>query len=334
MAPKYRQANSSSEKRPKNKTWGKRAKTKIDGNGDRVEESSSSQSDTGADFFTLPEACIVDILAMTSPADVCRMRAVAKWLQPTVDSDDLWVGFIPDDYKQILHRSAESPSWNDSSSKKELFFRLCDSPLLIDEGKKMFWLEKRSGKKCFMLAAREVVLINREANLSWCFVRKSTQHLVPKSGFSQYAYLHGVVSLRIEGVINACMLSPRTNYAAYLVFNLKQNYASGLEDVVVKSSIKIGDKTTTRWSYLKRRMTKQMVWYCPQDPTVRKDGWLEIELGGIFRKGGEDIKMKIEQLDCIWKCGLMVEGIEIRPRDMNFPFIFSKHMVASSFTFI
>ncbi|KAJ9703193.1 hypothetical protein PVL29_004822 [Vitis rotundifolia] len=50
-------------------------------------------------------------------------------------------------------------------------------------------------------------------------------------------------------------------------------------------------------------------------PTQRKDGWLEIELGEFSSEGGEDIEMVITQLGSHWKRGLMVEGIDIRPKD-------------------
>ncbi|CBI38319.3 unnamed protein product, partial [Vitis vinifera] len=248
--------------------------SKMDGNSNnRVEEGNFSQSDTGADFSTLPEACIVYILALTSPPDVCRMRAVAQWLLPAVESDALWLRFLPDDYQQILARSAEPPSLSDSSSKKELFFRLCDSPLLIDEGKKMFWLEKRSGKKCFMLSARDLAIIWGSTPRYWRWFS------VPESRFSEIAYLNDVCWLEVKGVINACMLSPRTNYAAYLVRELHS--------------------------------AEERIPY----PTQRKDGWLEIELGEFLSRGGEDIEVEITQLDSHWKRGLMVEGIEFRPKD-------------------
>ena len=176
----------------------------------------------------------------------------------------------------------------------------------------MFWLEKRSGKKCFMLSARDLAIIWGSTPRYWRWFS------VPESRFSEIAYLNDVCWLEIKGVINACMLSPRTNYAAYLVFNLKTN-SYGFEDVVVKSSIKIGDETTARRSYLKRRMRHRRELHSAEEripyPTQRKDGWLEIELGEFLSKGGEDIEVEITQLGSHWKRGLMVEGIEIRPKD-------------------
>lgn len=98
----------------------------------------------GSDFSTLSEDCIVYILAMTSPLDVCRIRAVARWLLPAVDSDALWRTFLPDDYEQIVAGAVESSALADYSSKKELFFRLCDSdhPVLIDQAKKVSFTPK------------------------------------------------------------------------------------------------------------------------------------------------------------------------------------------------
>ncbi|CAE6075191.1 unnamed protein product [Arabidopsis arenosa] len=51
----------------------------------------------------------------------------------------------------------------------------------------------------------------------------------------------------------------------------------------------------------------------------RQDVWMEIELGEFFNEGGlidgDEIKMSAleshEQLH--WKCGLIIQGIEIRP---------------------
>ncbi|KAJ9703184.1 hypothetical protein PVL29_004813 [Vitis rotundifolia] len=290
----------------------------MDGNSnDTVEEGNFSPSDSGADFSRLPEACIVYILALTSPPDVCRMRAVAQWLLSAVESDALWLRFLPDNYQQILARSVEFSSWSYPSSKKKLFFRLCDFPILIDEGKKKFWLEKRSGKKCFMLAARDLTIVWGTTPEYWTWISEL------KSSFSEIAYLKAVYWLEIKGVIDACMLSPRTNYAAYLVFKLKED-SEGFENVVVKSSIKIGDESTIRRNYLKRGMRIRRVWHRRElhsaeeripYPTQRNDGWLEIELGEFLSEGGEDIEVEITQLDGHWKRGLMVEGIEIRPKD-------------------
>jgi len=52
-------------------------------------------------------------------------------------------------------------------------------------------------------------------------------------------------------------------------------------------------------------------------PKERADGWLEMELGEFFNEGGDDKKVDVgicEVKGGGWKGGLVVQGIEIRPK--------------------
>lgn len=54
-------------------------------------------------------------------------------------------------------------------------------------------------------------------------------------------------------------------------------------------------------------------------PKKRGDGWLEIELGDFFCTEGEDGELEMRVFDGTnyWKHGLIVEGIEIRPKEVG-----------------
>lgn len=101
--------------------------------------SSAEHSTNEAGFSSLPEGCIVDVLARTSPQDACRMSAVASVFLSASESDALWERFLPPDYRDIIARSSDSLSWPPPNfyTKKDLFFTLADSPLLIDGAKKV-----------------------------------------------------------------------------------------------------------------------------------------------------------------------------------------------------
>lgn len=52
-------------------------------------------------------------------------------------------------------------------------------------------------------------------------------------------------------------------------------------------------------------------------PKEREDKWYEIELGEFFIEGGEDMELEMSLMEVKaghWKNGLIVEGIEIRPK--------------------
>ena len=102
-----------------------------------ISQATSSKFGPGVDLSALPEGCIARILACTSPRDACRMSVVSPEFLSAAESDALWQTFLPDDYQEMIGGSSESSARLDFSSKKELFFRLCNSPLLIDGGKKV-----------------------------------------------------------------------------------------------------------------------------------------------------------------------------------------------------
>lgn len=54
-----------------------------------------------------------------------------------------------------------------------------------------------------------------------------------------------------------------------------------------------------------------------EHPNERGDGWMEVELGEFFYNGGQEGELEISVLEVKggnWKGGLIVQGIEIRPK--------------------
>lgn len=82
-------------------------------------------------FARLPEGCMAEILSLTSPIDSIRASAVSKGFKSAVDSDTIWERFLPSDIQDIISTS-KSP---EVYSKKDLYFALSDSYLLLDGGK-------------------------------------------------------------------------------------------------------------------------------------------------------------------------------------------------------
>ncbi|KAL4625827.1 hypothetical protein ACB092_05G052700 [Castanea dentata] len=287
---------------------------------------------SGVDISVLPEERISNIIALTSPKDVCRACTASPKFHAAAKSNAVWDRFLPSDYQAIIARSSSSSDllvrgYLDAffsslnfchsslithhsslithhlkhptpfgtithSSSLNIFHTVCgphtchllyltlfDNPILIDDSNKSFFLEKSSSKKCYLLAARDLCII-------W-----------------KVAELKSVRWFDICGKIPTSMLSPKTNYATYLVFKLRRG-AHGYKPPPKASVGTNGEgevfKQIQRISH----------------PKLRKDGWFEIELGEIFNEGGEDDELKIRLLEVdtnIVKTSLIVEGIEIRP---------------------
>ncbi|XP_077228890.1 putative F-box protein PP2-B12 [Tasmannia lanceolata] len=285
------------------------------------------------DLCSLPEGCISQIISLTSPKDASRSSAASSIFRWASDSDVVWDKFLPSDYSEILSRSVSPVEF---SSKKELYFRLCH-PILIDEGKISFCLERSSGKKCYMLSSRELCIIWGDTPRYWQWIS------LPESRFSEVAELLAVCWLDIKGKIDTRMLSRKTNYAAYAVLKFQPNIY-GFEVRPANLSVKLGGQESERSVILKPNTARRsrrigaisrrldavdrlIGWrqtpilsarsYEGQVLRVRSDGWMEIEMGEFFNDEGDEGEVEMSLMEVNggqWKKGLIVEGIEIRPR--------------------
>ncbi|KAK6932108.1 Phloem protein 2-like [Dillenia turbinata] len=275
----------------------------------------------------VPEACISSILSFTSPEDACRFSIVASNFRSAADSDAVWEKFLPADYKDIISKAVEfSSSSLNIASKKDLYLRLCDSPPLIDDGQLSFWLDKQTGKKCYMIAARAL-------HISWGDTPEYWQWIShPESRFPEAAELLHVWWLEIRGRIKTSFLSPNTTYVAYLVFKLKENaFGFGVDFDAADVSVCTNASTSqTRSAFLSRKTRKEQnhwgarvpiedITQKIEYPNQRSDGWFEVELGEIFNEGDDgDLEMSfLETKGGSYKDGLIVQGIEVRPKKGN-----------------
>ncbi|KAM0941900.1 putative phloem protein [Dioscorea sansibarensis] len=257
-----------------------------------------------ADFSRLPEECISHVLSQTSPEDVCRAAMVCPVFRSAADSDFIWEKFLPSDVDDILSRSVDRIEY---SSKKELYFNLCD-PILIDDGKMSFSLEKSSGRKCCMLSPRQL----RLEDFEWISLRDSR--------FLEVAELVDGPWLEIYGTLETKILSRQTFYVVHLVFSIVER-SRGL-DRFHKTMVKLGGNVSHRLGRFRGRKRKQpssngnLAAVDVMEPHRRPDGWMEIEIGEFYTGAGDDgeVKMCVVDNGARHISGLIIHGIDVRPK--------------------
>ncbi|XP_040374957.1 putative F-box protein PP2-B12 isoform X2 [Rosa chinensis] len=253
----------------------------------------------------LPVECISHIISLTSPRDACRSSLVSSVVREAADSDFVWKSFLPQDIKQIISKSLlPSPSSLNSISMKDLYFHLrIHHQHIILDGNMSFALEKQSGKKCYMVCARGLTIAWGDTPAYWHWIT------LLHSRFAEVAELKRVWWLDIKACIETKDLSPGTTYAAYLVYQLSQ-HRYGLESPLVsRISYQQSDVVTVHRVILDPR---------PPLPRARDrgDGWIEVEIGEFFIEQGDDddiVECSVKEVSNS-KRGLIVEGIEVRPK--------------------
>ncbi|KAH7571405.1 hypothetical protein ACOSP7_013968 [Xanthoceras sorbifolium] len=287
-------------------------------------------------ILELPEGCIAAAISFTSPRDACRLACVSTTFRSAAESDAVWDHFLPPEYLSAISgsgsgaASSSSSSSTTTSSKKELYLRACHNPILINGGKLSFWLDKPSGKKCYMISARELKIVWSSTPEYWGWIS------LPEARFPEVAELRSVCWFEIRGEISTSLLSPMTTYVPYLVFKpTEESFGFGNNPVEVTVGLS-GSEGQNRTVYLDTREQRDILFYLqlprrrfkrgqasvpPDDrgfsPEKRGDGWLEIELGEFFYGGEEEGDLSMSILEVKrgnWKQGLVFQGIEIRPK--------------------
>ncbi|XP_042516849.1 F-box protein PP2-B11-like [Macadamia integrifolia] len=306
------------------------------------------------DLYLLPEGCISNILSLTTPRDVCRSSTVSPVFRSAANSDSVWEKFLPSNIHQILSSSSVSPSLPTFSSKKQLFLHLCDNPLLIDRGTKTFALEKCSGKKCYMIGATELTITWGSSPEYWKWIPHPESRFseVAELLCVWWLEIHGKIETRLlssNTTYGAYLVLKFTNraYGFEPLAEVSVKLASGTggaEEGEVKSvSLNPGwpvhsNNGRTRRRAMQRRVNMGTLQLFPRSlrsrnassseeavadpppegPKEREDGWMEIEMGEFFNERGEDGEVVMSLMEVkggTCKSGLIIQGIELRPRE-------------------
>ncbi|KAI3725668.1 hypothetical protein L1987_65460 [Smallanthus sonchifolius] len=176
-------------------------------------------------------------LCYTHMAEVVTQLETALEVHEFIELNPLF------DYQEMI-KSAEPPL--NYSSKGELM-KLLYKGVLLNHGKTWFSLDQ-NGKKCVMLSVRVAFIEDETCPLC-----------LPESRFGE-AFQCDSWGFVIDGKIQYQLLSSKTRYASYLVYQLPED-KSGFEAPMKVEKIKVGYENN--FSSL---------------PRQRKDGWMEVEI--------------------------------------------------------
>ncbi|KAG6731286.1 hypothetical protein I3842_01G121900 [Carya illinoinensis] len=261
----------------------------------------------------LPEECIADIISKTSPPDASRMSLVSRTFSSVAASNLVWEAFLPPDHQQIISESvSSSPSLN-ILSKKDLYFSLCDNPILIGTGNRLLEAlhNLNVGKMALLYLGKEY----RD--------QRMIQFSISTCVFSEVAHLVNVCWLHVWGTIETKILSPNTRYGAYLIYTIGDR-CRGLARPV-KLSVRFLDEIRCDFINAHLLSTTSMDIDAPEEedarfPRDREDKWMEIEMGEFFNYDQVDrvVEMQLRETEVLnWKSGLVIHGIEVRPKDLR-----------------
>ena len=118
--------------------------------------------------------------------------------------------------------------------------------------------------------------------------------------------------LEINGKVETNILSRETTYGAYFVYKLGERHV-GFNQKTVQLRVNCEGQGNEN----ARNVCLDPSRNVPPLPRDRGDGWMEVEMGEFFNEQGEDgsVLCGLKEVDNYnRKSGLIVEGIELRPK--------------------
>ncbi|CAM8916133.1 unnamed protein product [Rhodiola kirilowii] len=163
---------------------------------------------------------------------------------------------------------------------------------------------------CHMIVAIDLNIVFSETPEHWAWTT------VPESRHA-VAELLNVCWLEISCRLDMDKLSPNTKYASYLVYKFTED-SDGFSSSPGQAYAGIaGEENTITNIYLVPEEDLSGSEKADQYPKERPDGWMEVELGEYFIDEIEtfgEIEMSFKETSGSWKNGLIVQGIEVRPK--------------------
>lgn len=139
--------------------------------------------------------------------------------------------------------------------------------------------------------------------------------------FCRVARLRTTDWLEIGGKIRTKMLTPNTTYGAgaYLVMEISER-AYGLDLMASEITLEVGNQVCSSYVFLQQGEDNKQMGNLgnKKEGSVREreDGWMEVELGEFYSgEKDEEVKMSLMEVKgCHLKGGLLIEGIQFRPK--------------------
>jgi hypothetical protein len=131
--------------------------------------------------------------------------------------------------------------------------------------------------------------------------------------FSEVAHLLNVCWLEIRGRIETNILSPNTTYGAFFVYTIADSFSELHHPVSVSVRFENQNEGNYTDAYLQPDTPEGVDGRLPRG---REDMWFEIEIGEFFNGQVDSVvhMRLVGNEGHSWKTGLVVHGIELRPK--------------------
>ncbi|XP_051152588.1 F-box protein PP2-A15-like [Andrographis paniculata] len=267
-------------------------------------------ANAGPGLGDIPENCVACVFLYLSPPEICNLARLNRAFRGAALSDAVWQSKLPSNYHRILQMLSH-PDANENLSKKDIF-ALLSRRLPFDDGNKVLWVDRFTGRSCMSISAKAMSITGIDDRRYWNWIPTE------ESRFNVVAYLQQIWWFEVDGAVqfpfppDVYTLSFRIHLGRFSrrlgrrVPNFDHTHGWDVKPVRFGLSTSDGQCASAE-CFL-------------GDHGVKHRGcWIEYKVGEFAISRSDpptEIKFSMKQIDCTHsKGGLCVDSVSIVPAD-------------------
>ncbi|KAM1094219.1 hypothetical protein FF1_009259 [Malus domestica] len=271
----------------------------------------------GPGLGDIPESCVACVFMYLTPPEICNLARLNRAFRGAASSDSVWESKLPPNYHDLL--DLVPPQRYQNLSKKDIFAML-SRPVPFDDGNKVVWIDRVTGRVCMSVSAKGMAITGIEDRRYWNWIPTE------ESRFQVVAYLQQIWWFEVDGVVkfpfpaDIYTLSFRLHIGRFSkrlgrrVCNFEHTHGWDLKPMRFELSTSDG---------------QQASYECCLDEIEHEDAygnhkrgcWVEYKVGEFTVTDTDpvtEIRFSMKQIDCTHsKGGLCVDSVSIVPSDLK-----------------
>ncbi|GLT25798.1 hypothetical protein SLA2020_009050 [Shorea laevis] len=265
----------------------------------------------------IPESCVACVFMYLTPPEICNLARLNRAFRGAASSDSVWEKKLPPNYQDLL--DLLPPERYQNFSKKDIF-ALLSRPVPFEDGNKVVWLDRVTGRVCMGISAKGMLITGIEDRRYWSWIPTE------ESRFNIVAYLQQIWWFEVDGVVKFPF--PADVYTLSFRLHLGR-FSKRLGRRVCNFEHTHGwDIKPVRFE-LTTADCQQASSECCLDDTEQDDVngnhkrgcWIEYKVGEFIVTDSQpatEVRFSMKQIDCTHsKGGLCVDSVFIIPSDIK-----------------
>ncbi|GLT75070.1 hypothetical protein SLA2020_468210 [Shorea laevis] len=271
----------------------------------------------GPGLGDIPESCVACVFLYLTPPEICNLARLNRAFRGAASSDSVWEKKLPPNYQDLL--DLLPPESYQNLSKKGIF-ALLSRPVPFDDGNKVVWLDRMTGRVCMAISAKGMLVTGIDDRRYWTWIPTE------ESRFNVVAYLQQIWWFEVDGVVKfpfpagVYTLSFRLHLGKFSkrlgrrVCSFEHTHGWAIKPVRFELSTADGHQASCE---------------CCLDDTEqdevtgnhKRGCWIEYKVGEFIVADSEpatEVRFSMKQIDCTHsKGGLCVDSVFIIPSDIQ-----------------